>query len=230
MIYTIGLLILAFIILVFFLWIGIRNNINDRVLKQSLGGSLGLGQLTNITMELSRQIISVHQPGQNRRLALRNVYSGTLPQAKLYLFDLWESRNGYRGYVEQCAFAVISTRANLPRFSLFPRSHIPGKPAGPLSPIITWAISPSETEIHLGPPGFEERYLLTGKDETAVRAVLRPALMDYLIQSPPLLLRANEQTFTVSAINLYNGQDKPDLATIRALYNQTIQINSILFG
>ncbi len=228
--YTIGLLILALVILAFFLWIGIRNSIKDRELKQSLGESLGLSQLTHIPAELTGQIISMHQPGQSRRLALRNVYSGTLPQGKLYLFDLWESRSGYRGYAEQCAFAVISTGARLPRFSLFPRSRIPGKPGGPLRPIITWAMSPAETEIHLDPPGFAERYLLTGKDENAVRAVMRPALLDYLLQSPPLLLRANEQTFTVSAIDPHNSQNRPDLATVRALYDQAVQISSILFG
>ncbi len=228
--YTIGFLILALVILAFFLWIGIRNNIQDRALKQSLGESLGLGPLTNAPEELTRQVIAVHQPGQNRRLALRNVSSGSLPRGQLYLFDLWESRSGYRGYAEQCSFAVITPSAHLPRFTLFPRSRIPGKAGGPLSPVIAWAMSPAETEIRLGSPGFEQRYLLAGKDENAVRAVLRPALIDYLIQSPPLLMRANDQTFTVSAFDLYNNQDKPDPATVRALYNQVMRINAFLFG
>ncbi len=230
MVNTIILLILALVILIIFLWIGVRNNKRDQELKQSFGENLGLRPLTNITRELTRQITAVDRPGQNHILALRNVFSRTLPEGELYLFDLWESRNGYRGYLEQCAFAVISSGANLPRFSLLPRSYVPGKPGGPLNPIITWAMNPLETEIRLDHPGFEERYLLTGKDESAVRAVLRPALIDFLVKSPPLLLRAHEHTLTVSAIDLNKGQKTPDLEAVRALYNQAVWISSTLFG
>ncbi len=227
---TIGLLILALVILAIFLWIGIRNNRKDQELKHGLGENLGLRPLSNITRELTGQITAVYRPGHNQILALRNVFSRTLPEGELYLFDLWESRSGYRGYKEQCAFAVISSGVHLPDFSLFPRSNVPGKPGGPLNPIITWAISPSETEIRLEYPGFAERYLLTGKDDRAVRAVLKPALVDFLVKSPPLVLRAHEQTFTVSAIDLNKGQKMPDLETVRALYNQAFQISSTLFG
>lgn len=227
---TIILIILAIVILAIFLWIGIRNNLQDRKLKLSLGKSLGLSQLTSIPKELTRQVISVHRTGQNHRLELRNVFSRTLPQGELYLFDLWESRSGYRGYLEQCAFAVTSSSAHLPQFSIIPRDRILGKPGSRLSPIITWAIRPSETELHMDFPGFDERYLLTGKDENAVRAALKPALLDYLVKSPALLLHANGQIFTVSAIDLYNSQKMPDLETVRRLYDQAIQIGSAMFG
>ncbi len=227
---TIGLLILALVILAFFLLIGIRQNQKDRALKRSLGQGLGLRPVTQITQELTRQITSVHPHGQNHVLELRNVFSKALPQGELYLFDLWESRSGYRGYAQECAFGVTSSAANLPRMSLFPRSDVPGKPAGPLSPILTWALSPSEPEIRLGQPGFEARYLLTGGPDSAVRAALKPALIDYLVKTPPLLLRAREHTFTVSARNLKNGRKAPDQETVKALYDQAIRISSLLFG
>ncbi len=227
---TIVLLILALVILAFFVWIGVRHNREDRELKQKLGESLGLRPLTQITGELTRQITSVHRQSQSQSLALRNVFSGTLPEGELYLFDLWVSRSGYRGYLEQCAFAAISPRRNLPRITLFPRSSVPGRPGGPLSPLINWAKSPLETEMHLGNPGFEERYLLTGEDESAVRAVLEPEIVDFLVKSPPLLLRAHEHIFTVSDIDINSGKKKPDPETLRALYNQAIRISSLLFS
>ena len=229
MIGTIGLLILALVILAFFLWIGTRNNQQDRALKQSLGQGLGLRPVTQITTELTRQITSVRQPGQSRVLALRNVFSTTLPEGELYLFDLWESRSGYRGYLEECSFAIISPAANLPQMSLIPRGEVPGKPAGALSPVVAWALNPHESEIRLGHPGFEARYLLTGKQETAVRAALKPALIDYLVRSPLLLLRAHEHTVSVTAGGSKNGRKAPDPETVRALYGQAIQISSLLF-
>ncbi len=230
MIGTIGLLILALVMLAFFLWIGLRQNQKDRALKRSLGQGLGLSPVTQITQELTRQITSVHPHGQNHVLALRNVFSRSLPQGELYLFDLWESRSGYRGYAAECAFAVISSAANLPQMSLFPRGGVPGKPGGPLSPILTWAVSPNEPEIRLGDPSFEARYLLTGGSDPAVRAALKPALIDYLAKTPPLLLRAREHTFTVSAGDLKNGRRAPDQQTVGALYDQAVRISSLLFS
>ncbi len=227
---TIGLLILGLVILVVFLWIGIRRNAKDRQLYQSLGEGLGLHPLSKLSRELSAQLTSAHRHTQSHSLYLRNVFSKSLPEGELYLFDLWESRSGYRGCIEQCAFAILSPRANLPRISLFPRSAAPGRPGSPLSPIATWAMSPMEREISLDYPGFEEHYLLTGKDENAVHAVMKPALVDDLLKSLPVTLRAQEQVFTISAIDLNTGQKKPDLETVRVLYNLAIRIGSILFG
>ncbi len=227
---TLGLLILALAILAFFLWMGIRQNQKDRAVKRSLGQGLGMRPVTQITEELTRQITAVYRHGQNHVLALRNVFSRTLPQGELYLFDLWESRSGYRGYAQECAFAVISSAVNLPRMSLFPRAEVPGKPGGALGPVFTWAVSPNEPEIRLGHPAFEARYLLTGEADPAVRAALKPALVDYLAKTPPLLLRAREHTFTVSAGDLKNGRRAPDQQTVRALYDQAIRISSLLFS
>ncbi len=230
MIEIIGFLVLALAILGVFLGIGIRNNIRDRQLKQSLGAGLNLQPLSRLDHELAKQITSMYRPGLTHSLAVRNVFSRNLPEGQLYLYDIWESRNGYRGYLDQCAFAFISSRANLPRISLFPRQSLPGQPGGPLAPILTWTKSPSETEIRVGDPSFEGRYLLAGKDESAIRQVLKPALIDFLTKSPPLTLRAQGHVFTVSARDVSNGKKEPDLETARRLYAQALQIGTFVFG
>jgi hypothetical protein len=207
----------------------VRQARKDRQLKRRLAESLGFHPLENLSGELSERITTVHRHPGSGRFTLRNVFSRTLPEGEFYLYDLWETGSESSSRLEQCAFAVVSPGAHLPHFSIFPRVDASGGIGNLANRLVTWVMSRFATEIRLEHPEFQERYLLVGEDESAVRAALTPDLLDHLSRSPLLILSAGGDTFSVSTLDLRGGRKKPDLESVSALYNQAIQLSSYLF-
>jgi hypothetical protein len=207
----------------------VRQARKDRQLKRRLAESLGFHPLEKVPAELSGRITSIHRHPGSGRFTLRNVFSRTLPEGEFYLYDLWETGSESSSRLEQCALAVVSPGAHLPHFSIFPRVDAAGGIGNLANRLVTWVMSRFATEIRLEHPEFQEHYLLVGEDESAVRAVLTPDLLDHLSRSPLLILSGGGDTFTVSSLDLKGGRKKPDLESVIVLYNHAIRLSSYLF-
>jgi hypothetical protein len=208
----------------------VRRGRQDREAKRTLAETLGFQPLDPVPAELSGQIFVLHLRVAGQRFSLRNVFARNLPEGQFYLFDLWEEGSESTSRVEQCAMAVVSPGANLPRFTVSPRLELPGTIGGLAGRLTDWMAKQFGPEIVTDQVEFEAHYLLTGQDEAAVRAAVSSDLLAYLGQSPSLGVQAGGNLFSVAAMDLKHALAKPDYAAVSALYNHAIRIAAYLFA
>jgi hypothetical protein len=208
----------------------IRRSRQDREAKRAVAEVLGFLPWSPVPVELSRQIIDLHRRVPGQRFSVRNVFARSLPEGQFYIFDLWEEGTESSSIIAQCAIAVVSPGANLPRFTAAPRLELAGALGGLAGRLTDWIARQFGPEIVTDQAEFQAHYILIGKDEAAVRAAVPADLLTYLGQFPFLGLHAAGSMVTVAAMDLRHAAARPDSASVGALYNRAIHIAGMLFA
>jgi len=216
---TLTLLVVLLVLLIFagLIVFSIMNTRQQKKARAQIAQTLGLTPL-EADETLLAQISALYQTPRNRpRHSLHNVFRRKLPDGELFLFDLVDRDIESDSRIERRAVAVRSDTLRLPPFQLYPKVDAQKYALGNLAnTIVEWAAAKTGTPIKFPEfPAFEARYTVTSTDPAAVRQFFNEDKARYFASSASNTLRAADNLFVFSEIELGGKVNDPSRLTGR---------------
>jgi hypothetical protein len=182
-------LMAIFVILVFagIVLLMIRANRKDQAEKTRQAQKLGFEPLEEIPSELLYRVEELYRNKRNPKLEIHNIYYRTELDRSLYIFDLIGIDDEDTTLGSEM-FGIISQALALPRFSLISipsfdhQSGIGALMDKMLDKVMDLAAKFQDLSRIEFPdkPGFDDNYVVFGRDESAVRSLISRVSWDYL--------------------------------------------------
>ena len=133
------------------------------------------------------------------QISLGNVFSKTIPDGEIYLFDLEDSDS------EKQVVAILSHDLSLPKFRIFPRLGTDNAAGKMVNKALTWAISRIETPLEFPEvPEFQKHYMVSSSDPGSARRFLNADLLRQLVGMKQSVIQAGGSMFIYSTPQTQN--------------------------
>lgn len=220
----------AILIFVLFVLFAIRSTKKNREEKIIRARQLGFEPVAEVPQDLQRRIEDLYGNKRNRTLEIRNLHQRREWEQDLYLFDLLDTADEDTRMGTD-VFGVISRNLALPRFSLITMPSIGGEGMlgnlmdKILDKVFAWAANfqgLSRVEFP-DQPGFDDRFVVFGRDEYAVKTLLSESVASGLYNNKlPLQLAGLGDFLTLETAHTTPSKDQDQ--DLRDLYQACLDL------
>ncbi len=206
------MLVIASVAVLVIMFVGIFGGIlywvlvsqkRNRAEKQELTLELGFRPVEESGGGVAGEIIRLHGRGFHQRLQVRNLSKREEAECDVYLFDLEDSSSDRTDPIAEGGVAVVSSRLNVPRFSVFPKVPGSGKLSSVANRLLQRFALGDRAAIPVGDNSrFDQEYVLAGDIPGEIRKVMTGELMDYIAAKPYRQIEAGRSMFTYDRIIL----------------------------
>jgi hypothetical protein len=211
---TVTLLIVAVIIGLFALIVyGMISSEKKRLIrKKEALLALGFQTVENPDSSLLKNLITLYTKRESQKLSLRNMYQRRENNYLLYLYEVWSETSDGQELQEKWGLAMVTPYLNLPRFTLIPKIDMTGRFASLVNRLLEKVTVQGNVKIEFtGHQQFSSRYLVTGKDESAVRQLFSDRLLKRLSETSYLQVDGNRNFLIFSRYDLKRGKQKREM-------------------
>ncbi len=218
--------LLAIGVILIFVLFAIRSTKKNREEKIIRARQLGFEPVAEVPQDLQRRIEDLYGNKRNRTLEIRNLHQRREWEQDLYLFDLLDTTDEDTRMGTD-VFGVISRNLALPRFSLITISSIGGEGmlGNLMDKVFAWAANfqgISRVEFP-DQPGFDDRFVVFGRDEYAVKTLLSESVASGLYNNKlPLQLAGLGDFLTLETAHTTPAKDQDQ--DLRDLYQACLDL------
>jgi len=163
----------------------------------------GFQAVDNPDPSLLAPLISLYTKRESQKLSLRHMYQRRENDYLLYLYEVWTESDEGQDLQEEWGLAMASPYLNLPRFTLIPKIDSPGKFANLVNRLMEKVTVLDNVKVEFeDQQQFSRRYLVTGKDESAVRQLFSNRLLNRLQDTSYLQVDGHQNFLTFSKYDL----------------------------
>ena len=171
--------------------------------------ALGFQAIDNPDPSLLTHLIALYTKRESQKLALRNFYQRRESESLLYLYEVWNESSGDNDLQEEWGLAMASPYLNLPRFTLIPKIDMTGRLASLVNRLLEKVTVQGNVKVEFTDhQQFSSRYLVTGKDESAVRQLFSDRLLKRLSDTSYLQADGDQNFLTFSKYDLKRAKQK----------------------
>lgn len=171
----------------------------NRAERQDLMLELGFTPVEDPGGAVASEILRLHTSKVHGRLQVQDLSKRQESECDVYLFDFVETggASSTSGGPAQNTVAVVSSRLNLPRLSIFPKLPGGGTLAGFANRWLSHIEAGRRSMISVRDNSqFDAAYFLAGDNEADVRQVMTSYVMDHLATKPYRHIEAGGDIFT----------------------------------
>lgn len=190
-----GVLVLVgfFVVFAAIIYYSIRSAGRQKEQLRTQAASIGYTPLDQPDPALAQRLIRLHTyRGKTGSHKLRNVFTRSTFDGTFYLYDVWDTGSDSDTATEIHAVALQVSGMNLPRVTLVPK--VPGdlKMGAFANKVVTWAMTKVGAPQVTFPehPALDQHFFVTGEDAEAIRRLMTPALVSFLIGQKSAALSA----------------------------------------
>lgn len=165
--------------------------------------ALGFQAIDNPDPSLLTHLIALYTKRESQKLSLRNLYQRRENNYLLYLYEVWTESDEGQDLQEKWGLAIASPYLNLPRFTLIPKIDMTGRLASLVNRLLEKVTVQGNVKVEFTDhQQFSSRYLVTGKDESAVRQLFSDRLLKRLSDTSYLQADGDKHFLTFSKYDL----------------------------